>query len=180
MKPNDVLDFWFSDEARPSWFVKSDRFDAEVRARLGKPFEAAASGGLDDWREEPRPCLALVILLDQVPRNLFRGTPRSFATDALALATAELAVGRGYDEGLTPEERVFLYLPFEHCEDIAIQRRSVELFRRNVGPGMFLDYAQRHLDVVERFGRFPHRNQILGRRSTEEELEFLKQPGSAF
>lgn len=180
MKPNDVLDFWFGDAAKPNWFAKSDRFDAEVRARLGAPFEAAAAGGLDDWREEARSCLALVILLDQVPRNLFRDTPRAFATDARALAVAELAVGRGYDAGLSPEERVFLYLPFEHSEDIGIQRRSVDLFRRNVGPGIFLDYAQRHLDIVERFGRFPHRNRILGRRSTEEEIEFLKQPDSAF
>ncbi|HEV7369835.1 DUF924 family protein [Arenibaculum sp.] len=180
MKPLDVLDFWFGERVWPQWFVRSDAFDAEVRERLGVAHEDAASGRLDDWMQEPRPCLALVILLDQVPRNVHRGTVRAFASDPKALATARLAVERGYDAGFTADERVFLYLPFEHAEDLDAQRRSVELFRERIGPGNYLDYALRHEEIIVRFGRFPHRNAILGRRSTEEEVEFLKQPGSGF
>lgn len=180
MKPLDVLDFWFSEKVRPQWFVRSDAFDVEVRDRLGPALDEAAAGRFDDWTREARPCLALVILLDQVPRNVHRGTVRAFETDPKALAAARLAVERGYDADFTADERLFLYLPFEHAEDRDAQRRSVELFRERIGPGLYLDYALRHEEVVVRFGRFPHRNAILGRRSTEEEVEFLKQPGSAF
>ncbi|HSK42040.1 MAG TPA: DUF924 family protein [Arenibaculum sp.] len=180
MRPGDVLEFWFGEQARPYWFVRSDAFDASVRQRLGPMHEAAAAGRLAGWTDDAIACLALVIVLDQVPRNLFRGTPRAFASDAMALETARLAVERGYDADLTPDQRAFLYLPFEHSEDPAIQRRAVELFRNRIGPGIYLDYAVRHQEIIDRFGRFPHRNDILGRRSTEDEIEFLKQPNSSF
>jgi uncharacterized protein (DUF924 family) len=180
MKPQQVLDFWFGEQAREMWWDKSDRFDALVRATLGEAHAEAAAGGLRDWTEAPDPCLALVILLDQVPRNVFRGTPRAFATDAQAREVARLAVDRGFDQGMDVDRRTFLFLPFEHSEDIRDQRLMVELTQARIGPGNALDYALKHLEIIERFGRFPHRNAILGRPSTEEEIEFLKQPGSSF
>lgn len=180
MRPGDVLEFWFSEQAKPFWFVRSDAFDASVRERLGPAYEAAAAGRLADWTEDATACLALVILLDQVPRNLFRGTPRAFGADAMALEVARRAVERGFDADLSADQRAFLYLPFEHSEDPADQRRSVDLFRTRIGPGIYLDYAVRHQEIIDRFGRFPHRNHILGRRSTDDEVAFLKQPNSSF
>ena len=175
----DVLDFWFSPASKAHWFERSDAFDAAVADRLGPWHDKAASGEIDGWAVEPAGLLALVILLDQVPRNIHRGTPRAFATDAKALALARLAVDQGLDEGLDLDQRLFLYLPFEHAEQLADQERSVALFRA-MGDAHYLDYAIRHRDIVVRFGRFPHRNAILGRPSTAEELAFLEQPGSWF
>ncbi|WP_207483347.1 DUF924 family protein [Arenibaculum pallidiluteum] len=180
MKPQQVLEFWFGERARTMWWEKSDRFDAEVRATLGAAHAEAAAGALDDWREAPEPCLALVILLDQVPRNIHRGTPRAFATDAQARAVTRIALDRRFDDGFDVDRRMFLYLPLEHSEDLADQELLVDLVRTRIGPGMYLDYAVRHRDIILRFGRFPHRNAILGRASTEDEVEFLKQPGSSF
>jgi uncharacterized protein (DUF924 family) len=178
--PHDVLGFWFSNTARPNWFVKTAAFDDEVRTHLLEPYRAAAEGRLEDWRDDPRGCLALVILLDQVPRNIHRDTAQAFATDAAALKVARQAVERGYDQGCSADERMFLYLPFEHSEDLADQRRCVELVATRIGPGVYLDFAEQHLRIIERFGRFPHRNRLLGRRSTPDEEDFLKQPGSSF
>ncbi len=175
----DVLAFWFAASSKAHWFERSDAFDEAVRARLGPLHARAMAGEIDGWAGEPRGLLALVILLDQVPRNIHRGTPSAFATDAKALALARLAVDRGLDAGFEPDERLFLYLPFEHSEQLADQERSVALFR-GLGDANYLDYAIRHRDVIARFGRFPHRNAVLGRASTAAELAFLEEPGSAF
>ena len=177
--PEAVLAYWFDPLTKPKWFKGGDAFDVEVRARLGLLYERAAEGALDGWAVETTGLLALVILFDQVPRNIHRGTPRAFATDPQAMALARLAVDQGQDEALSLDERVFLYLPFEHAEDLAEQERSVALFRA-LGDANYLDYAIRHKDVIARFGRFPHRNTILGRASTAEETVFLEGPGSSF
>lgn len=180
----EVLDFWFGREGEPgygefreAWFRKDPEFDRLIRDRFEGLYEAAASGELDDWKEEARSCLALVIVLDQFPRNMFRGDPRSYATDRKAQETAEYAVDRAFDRELPEFQRAFLYMPFMHSENIEHQRRSIELFR---GLGDSADYAVRHMEIIERFGRFPHRNEVLGRRTTPEEAGFLTQPGSAF
>jgi uncharacterized protein (DUF924 family) len=186
-----VLRFWFG--ARPGeaaygqqravWFQKDAGFDAAVRRELGPAHERALAGGFADWRETPRGALANVILLDQVPRNIFRGSPRAYAGDALALALAAAAVDRGFDRALLAVERMFLYLPFEHSESLAAQRRALELFGQiDALPETkgILAYARRHHDIVARFGRFPHRNAALGRETTAEEAAFLREPGSSF
>ncbi len=186
--PEKVLAFWFGregepgyGEARGEWFRKDDAFDAEVRDRFGVLYEEAAAGNLEGWKDEARSCLALVIVLDQFPRNMFRGDPRTHATDGEALAASKHAVERAYDRELAPLERVFLYMPFMHSEGLEDQRRCVEIFEAMGEAGeMYLKYAVAHKEIVERFGRFPHRNALLGRASTPEEVEFLKQPGSSF
>jgi uncharacterized protein (DUF924 family) len=186
----EVLEFWFGAPGSPefgrpraAWFVKSAEFDARTRDRFLATHEAAAAGALDDWSTRPLGALALAVALDQFPRNMFRGTPRAFAADARALAVARGAVARGFDEVLLPVQRWFVYLPYEHAEELAAQRESLRLFERlavdAAGAGT-LTYAMRHYAVIERFGRFPHRNAILGRASTPEELAFLAQPGSSF
>ena len=177
--PSDILSFWFSEEAKPKWFARDDGFDAELRRRFGALLVKARQGEFAHWAENPDGALALVILLDQLPRNVHRGTPQAFAADDLALATAKQAIAQGYDLRLTPEGRGFLYLPFEHSEDLADQDKGVALFEA-LGSEELLDYMRRHRDIIARFGRFPHRNAILGRNSTAEEIEFLKQPGSSF
>jgi uncharacterized protein (DUF924 family) len=174
-----VLDFWFDPESKPHWFKQSDAFDQAVAERLGPLYARARAGEIDGWAVEPGGLLALVILLDQVPRNLYRGTPEAFATDDKALALARLAVDQRMDHGLGVDQRAFLYLPFEHAEDLADQERVVALFRA-LGDATYLDFAIRHRDVVARFGRFPHRNAILGRESSAAELQFLETPGSSF
>jgi uncharacterized protein (DUF924 family) len=185
-----VLDFWFgapgsapAGTRRPEWFRKSDAFDAAIRERFLTTYEAAVAGRLADWETGPRTLLALIIVLDQFPRNVFRGSPRAFATDSRALAAAERMVERGWDAALAPLERSFAYLPFEHAENRAAQERSMQLFgvlARDPASADLLEWARKHCVIIERFGRFPHRNAVLGRVSTPEELEFLKQPGSSF
>ena len=178
-RARDVLAFWFRGDANdPRWFRKDAQFDREIAERFLPLYERAASGSLAAWKEDPASSLALVVVLDQFPRNMFRGTPRAFAADALALDTARTIVARGWDAAMAPQQRLFAYLPFEHSEALADQDRACELMRD-------LDdehrrYAERHREIIRRFGRFPHRNEILGRASTPEELEFLKQPGSGF
>ncbi len=174
-----VLAFWF-DELRPEqWFKKDPEVDATVGARFGPLYERLAAGLPPRWRATPEGCLAAVIVLDQFPRNLFRDDPRAYATDAAALATAEHAIEDGFDSALNPARKQFLYTPFEHSEDPAVQARSVELFAPIDEPEA-LDYARRHKAIIDRFGRFPHRNAVLGRPSTAEERAFLEQPGSSF
>ena len=176
----EVLAFWFGPEAEGRWFASDAAFDALLAQRLGALADAAAEGHLDGWAEAgPRAALALVILLDQVPRNLRRGGPEAFAQDARARRGAARALEQGADAGLGPAERLFLYLPFEHSEDVADQDRSVGLIGR-LGDPEWLDYAVRHRAVVARFGRFPHRNAALGRTSTPEEEAFLAGPGAPF
>lgn len=189
-KAEEVLAFWFGREGDPGygerrdvWFAKDEDFDREVRERFADDYERAAEGDLDHWEDAPRSSLALILLLDQVPRNLFRGDPRSFATDDKALSAARRALERGFDGELEKVMRWFVYLPFEHSENLEDQHRSVGLFRSlgdDPDSAYVTDYALRHGEVVERFGRFPHRNEVLGRPSTPEEVEFLKEPGSAF
>ena len=186
----EVLDFWFGREGEPgygefrdAWFQKDPAFDAKVRERFGDLYERAAMGELDGWRDEARGCLALVICLDQFPRNMFRGDTRTHATDAKALETAKYAVERALDRELPPIGRMFLYMPFMHSESAEDQRRSVELFgwlAEEPGAPDVTSYAVGHREIVERFGRFPHRNGILGRKTTQEEAEFLKGPNSSF
>jgi uncharacterized protein (DUF924 family) len=186
----DVLAFWFgwpdaSDygQYRKAWFVKDATFDAAIRERFFGTWQLASQGVLSDWSVSTRSTLALIVVMDQFPRNLFRGDARSFSTDSLALQAACKLVDAGLDAVLLPVERSFVYLPFEHSEDPVMQDRSVQLFAalesHPAGPQM-LDYARRHRDVIARFGRFPHRNAALGRVSTPEELDWLAQPGSGF
>lgn len=190
---NALLNFWFGDpqdpdsgygQPRPIWFQKSAEFDAELRQRFLADYEVAAAGELTAWLQTPRSLLALVLLLDQLPRNLFRGQAASFATDPQARQVAQAALDQGFDQQVSPVERAFLYLPFEHSEELADQQLAVELFAALVQQrpdlASYYDYALRHYQVVERFGRFPHRNQILGRQTTPAELEFLQQPGARF
>jgi len=178
--PDGVLAFWFAPGMEERWFKKDPAFDEEVRTRLLPLYEQAVAGHLDRWGESARGALALVILLDQVPRNLFRGDPRAYATDAKALAVTKRALQEGLDTTLRQVERMFLYLPLEHCEDLDDQELCVMLARALDENPEWHDYAVRHRDVVARFGRFPHRNAILGRPDTPEEQAFLKEPGSSF
>jgi len=180
-RATEVLTFWFGHGnqygiAQKRWFVKDDGFDAEIRSRFASLHDTLSTNR--DWLDEAHSCLARIIVLDQFPRNMFRGTARAFASDALALEAARLAVERGWDRGLLQVEQLFVYLPFEHSENLADQDRACELMR-DFDAGQ-RDYAERHRDIIRRFGRFPHRNAILGRRSTPEEIEFLKLPGSGF
>lgn len=185
----EVLQFWFGDGPpfadRPEWFRKSDAFDREIERRFAPLIEDALQDRLEAWAADPQTALARVILLDQFPRNVFRNTPKAFAGDALALAAARAMVSAGQDRELAPVQRVFVYLPFEHAEDTAAQDTSVQLFAAlaseapEAGAG-WLDYAKRHQVIVARFGRFPHRNAVLGRASTPEETTFLSEPGSSF
>lgn len=190
-EPRAVLDFWFAASGEPEhgavrdlWFRKSDTTDRRIAERFGPLIEQALRGELEAWAAEPHSALAQIVLLDQFTRNTFRDTPRAFAGDKRALAAAMAMVGSRQDEALLPVQRVFVYLPFEHAEGIVMQEEALRLFTRLVAeaPALqnMLDYAQRHHDVVQRFGRFPHRNVILGRQSTADEIEFLKQPGSRF
>ncbi|RJL07801.1 DUF924 family protein [Paracoccus siganidrum] len=169
----EVHAFWFSDEMRPNWFVKSDAVDRRIAEEFGPTYEAAHRGELDGWAETPQDALALVVVLDQFPRNMFRGDPRSFESNDLAVKHARLAVDRGFDAELDVEGRQFLYLPFEHSEELGDQDRSVALYEA-LGDADALDYAHQHRDIIARFGRFPHRNKVLGREDTPEEAEFLK------
>jgi uncharacterized protein (DUF924 family) len=186
-----VLDYWFGapgsadhGRARELWFRKSEATDREIAQNFGTLVERALRGELDDWSGRPESALARIVLLDQFTRNIFRDTPRAFAGDARALRAATAMVGRRQDEALLPVQRTFVYLPFEHAEGIAMQDESVRLFTRLTldVPELqdTLDYAHRHREVVRRFGRFPHRNAILGRLSTPEEAVFLLEPGSRF
>lgn len=178
--PTLILDFWFEEVGPEGWFVKDQALDARIKERFSGSYDAAAAGDFDHWQESAPEALALVILLDQFPRNMFRDTPRAFATDGKALAAAKDAIARDLDRDLTPGERQFLYMPFQHSEDLADQVRSVDLFAERVGDEKTLDFAKRHLAVIERFGRFPHRNAILGRRSTSAETEYLAGPEAGF
>jgi len=182
----EILDFWFGPlphATRGEWFRKDRAFDATIRDRFGSAVEAALGGAFDAWRADPHGALAHVLLLDQFTRNIFRDTPRAFAGDASALETATGAVDAGLDRALDLWERWFLYLPFEHAEDLASQERSIALYTRlrdDTGETAPVEWAEKHAAVVRRFGRYPHRNAILGRASTPEEIAFLQAPGSRF
>ena len=177
--PGDILRFWFEEIEPELQFKKDPAFDALIRERFGAAVEDAAAGKLDHWEAEPDSGLALVILLDQFPRNLFRGSPRSYATDAKVLAIAKRMIASGAYKSLAQAGQRFLFLPFEHSEVLEDQHLCMDLMdtlddKRN------LEYARKHLVIIERFGRFPHRNSILGRQTTPEEIDFLKEPDSSF
>ncbi|MGI2907906.1 DUF924 family protein [Tolypothrix sp. VBCCA 56010] len=185
-----ILEFWFGHPDEPNygkprktWFNKTPEFDEELRTRFGTDYQKAAAGHLDDWIDLPETCLALILLLDQFPRCIFRDTPEAFATDWEALSAAQQAIALGYDRHFLPVQRWFIYLPFEHSENLDHQHQSVKLFQQlshDPDSAEAIEYAYRHLEIIERFGRFPHRNAILGRISSLEEEEFLQQPGSGF
>jgi uncharacterized protein (DUF924 family) len=188
--PGHVLAFWFGrpdDPAhlkkREKWFKKDPTFDHQIATEFLPLYETAVSGGLDDWRAAAPGCLALILVLDQFPRNMFRNTARAFATDAMAREAARHGVDQGFDKTVPPVHRAFFYLPFEHSENLDDQRLSIELFR-NCEPHenyqSSLDYALRHMAVIERFGRFPYRNAALGRVSSPEEQEYVDQPNRGF
>jgi uncharacterized protein (DUF924 family) len=186
----EVLNFWFGQEGDPEygqfrneWFRKDPEFDAGVTRQFADLYEEAAAGDLDRWRDDAESCLALVIVLDQFPRNMFRGDGRTHAEDGRALEASKYAVEHALDRELPTFQRMFLYMPFMHSENVEDQRRSVELFERlagEAGAPNVVSYAVAHRDVVERFGRFPHRNEILGRETTPEEAVFLTTEGSSF
>ena len=192
MTAQDVLDFWFLPpndpgygKARPEWFRKDPAFDARIRERFGSLIGQALAGGLREWdMQGPQGALARILVLDQFTRNAFREAPESFAGDTLALAAAQALVDSGDERQLEPFQRAFVYMPYEHAEDARMQQCAVDLFARltaeHEGFTEMLDYAHRHRGVIARFGRFPHRNPILGRASTADELHYLGQPGAGF
>lgn len=173
--PLDVLDFWWQAGAA-KWFAKDEKFDRTCRERFGQAIEAGKAGQLDHWLETADGCLALLLLLDQMSRNVFRGSPEAFAADTRAVAIAEHALSRGFDRAFPGNVRGFFYLPFEHAEDMALQERSVDLMR-GLGDMELYHYALIHMDVIRRFGRFPHRNEVLGRETTAAEQAFLDDKG---
>jgi len=193
--PDDILDFWFGPtDADPfanakMWWKKDPAFDAEVSRRFGAALEASSRGELDGWRDEARPCAALILLTDQLSRNIHRGSAGAFAQDDRARSACEHALDRGLDAALRPVERVFVRMPLMHAEDLAAQNRGIVAFAtlaeeapEAIQPKLFeyVLYAVKHQKIIRRFGRFPHRNAILGRASTPEEAVFLEQPGSSF
>lgn len=187
----DVLAFWFGapgdahhNKTREEWFRKDDAFDAEIRTRFGTLIDDALGGRLTSWSKTTDGALAQILVLDQFTRNAFRGTPRSFAGDAQALTLARKLVADGRDRSLPGVRRSFVYLPFEHAEDLATQNQSLDLFKQlgrdEPEHASLTTWAERHHAIIARFGRFPHRNAILGRPSTPEEEAFLREPGSSF
>ena len=179
---NDVLTFWFSESKPMQWFVKDPAFDQIIKTRFEKSVTKAS---MDTLEPTPESYLAHIILLDQFPRNIYRNSPKAFAFDALACVIAMQGIEKGYDQKLAPLMRAFFYMPLEHAEDLSMQDKSVALFRAlaQEAPGQcqgFYRYAESHRKIIARFGRYPHRNKILNRESTPEELAFLTQPGSSF
>lgn len=178
---SEILDFWFEQTQPAQWFQVNASFDAEISQKFADAYDKASRGIFDDWKNDSDGCLALCLLLDQFPRNMFRGSPKAFATDGKALVIAKYALSKGFDQVLTPIKRRFLYLPFEHSENLNDQRKCVDLFEKmKKDDPLGYDYAMRHLKVIEKYGRFPHRNKVLSRMSTPDEEEYLAQAGSGF
>jgi len=178
--PTEVLEFWFRESSRPRWFENDADFDREIAERFRADHARAVKGGCDAWQATPEGALALVIVLDQFSRNLFREDPRAFAADAQARTVAAQAIDRGFDMGVPIERRIFFYMPFEHSESLEDQRRCLRLVRERCNIERYIDYAASHLKVIERFGRFPHRNKALGRESTEAEITYMAERKTAF
>ena len=177
--PTSVLDFWFNQLGSEDWFVKKDEIDSKIRDRFLDLHLALSSEIPEEWHKSADSRLALIIVFDQFPRNMFRGSPHSFATDGLARAEARYVVATGLDKQIDTSRRAFLYMPFEHSERMEDQKRSVELFT-DLGNDLYLEYAVKHRDVIETYGRFPHRNATLGRENTPAEEEYLAKPGAGF
>jgi uncharacterized protein (DUF924 family) len=177
--PEEVYAFWFEKCSRKDWFDGSAELDSEIKSQFRDTHLALAAVPTEEWRASPHSRLASIVVLDQFPRNIYRGTALAFATDGLALAEVELALEAGDDKRVPKEFRIFFYLPFEHAENLGQQDRSVALFTE-LGDVEYLDYAQRHRGVIASYGRFPHRNEVLGRTSTEAEQRYLAEPGAGF
>jgi uncharacterized protein (DUF924 family) len=173
----EILDFWIDEVGPAKWFAADEALDQTIRERWGSLWEKAQAGGLSEWRRTIEGVLALVILLDQFPRNMFRGTARAFSSDARALATAKVAILHGREQQVALPERQFFFLPLMHSETLTNQDQSVRLYLINFGHGDLLGHALEHRDIIRRFGRFPARNAALGRESTPDELEFLARAG---
>ena len=175
----EILNFWFKDCKPEQWFKKNEDFDQMIENRFSSAIENAIAGKMDSWEESETGCLALIILLDQFTRNVFRDTPRAFAGDKRALALSQLCCEKDYLTNSNVQRRQFMLMPMMHSENLAVQDAALPLFKKYAS-GKDYEYAEKHRYFIARFGRFPHRNVILGRKSTNEELEFLKQPGSSF
>lgn len=176
---DEILRFWFETLTPEDWYRKDPVVDSEIAKRFGAAYERLRDGVPPAWLAEPRSMLAAILVLDQFPRNMFRDDPRAFATDRAALALAKRAIGEGLDMRLAPEQRAFIYMPFQHSEAATDQEQSIALFTA-LGNPLNLDFARKHQAIIARFGRFPHRNSVLGRTSTPAELAFLQEPGSSF
>ena len=179
MSPEKVLNFWFEELKPKDWFIKDIKLDRKIKDQFQKVHTQAKQGELWQWRSNARSALAEVIILDQLSRNIYRNKPESFAGDPMALTLAQVAIAKELHKELKTQERAFLYMPFMHSESLVIHEEAVKLFQE---PGMEnnLDFEYRHKKIIERFGRYPHRNEILGRESSPEELKFLQEPGSSF
>ncbi len=175
----EVLSFWFEESGPEEWWNSDPRFDAAIRSRFGTLHDRAVRGELYAWRDTPQGRLAEIIVLDQFSRNLYRDDPRAFAADGMALALAQEAVRTGADQAVSPDRRRFFYMPYEHSESAGIHEAAIPLFESLDEPET-LDFEMRHKAIIDRFGRYPHRNRVLGRPSTEEEIAFLREPGSSF
>jgi uncharacterized protein (DUF924 family) len=176
---DEIIRFWFEELLPKDWFRKDEAVDGTIASRFGVTYHELRSGVPASWLDKPEGFLAAILVLDQFPRNMFREEARAFATDQPALALAKRAIAEGVAAKLSPDQRSFIYVPFQHSEDKADQARSVALFTV-LGQPLGLDFALRHQAIIDRFGRFPHRNAVLGRASTEEEQAFLAEPGSSF
>lgn len=172
MTPCDVLEFW-EGIGNKGWWTKNAEVDAQIHKRFGETHAEASAGELDDWAETPNGALALIIVLDQFSRNMFRDSPKAFEQDAKALALAKEAVAKGFDQQANETLRFFFYLPFEHSEKLADQEKSLELFKAHNDDPDFMKAAREHHDIIKQFGRFPHRNEVLGRETTPEEQAYL-------
>lgn len=169
---NEIIDFWFSDEVKPLWFKSTPEFDQQLREKYESLWQQGVDGELETWTTSPEGCLALVILFDQFPLNIFRNQAQGYSTEQLARNVADLAIVQGFDQQLTDQQKSFLYLPFMHSENLDDQARAVELFDK-AGLGENLRFAHHHYAIVEKYGRFPHRNEVLGRQSTQAEIDYL-------
>ena len=179
MKPNDILHFWFVECEEKHWWIKDRAFDADIRERFEDLVKQAAAGKLDHWAEAADGARALIILLDQFTRNIYRNSPQAFELDEKARGIVKTAIAKGFDRGLSRDEKNFMYLPLEHSENIEDQDECCRLISK-IGSQGYLKFAQDHRDIIARFGRFPHRNKILGRENTPEEEEYLKEAGAGF
>ncbi|SVA39555.1 uncharacterized protein METZ01_LOCUS92409 [marine metagenome] len=175
----EILNFWFKECKPEQWFKKKEDFDQMIENRFSDAIEDAIAGKLDNWEDTETGCLALILLLDQFTRNVFRDTPRAFAGDKRALALSQLCCDKDYLANPDIHRRHFMLMPMMHSENLAVQDAALHLFKKYASEKDY-EYAEKHREIIARFGRFPHRNVILGRKSTNEELEFLKQPGSSF
>jgi uncharacterized protein (DUF924 family) len=174
-----ILDFWFSELEPKQWFMKDPALDETIKQKFESTYHEIVAGEHKAWEDSAEGCLAMILVLDQFSRNMFRDEAQAFAADNKALAVAQLAVKKAFDKALDPKQRTFVYMPYMHSEDPAVHEVVVDIFTAH-GNAMSLDYEMKHKAIIDRFGRYPHRNKILGRTSTPEELDFLNQPGSSF